>query len=302
MQQKMGRPLGRDSPLVFRDVVPTWAVLPFRPRRIVSSFQLGNELNHCLAPSIDMHPRAISHTVAVRSHVDHVAASARCRNLVVRLLVGDHHDTVVSLRSRPPPCQWPLPSRLRHEAGTYPARRATPFHDAPARALPRSRRCKSLPSLRSREAESPVRMPHPCDASQSDARSQPPSIRRRQPATPCGPASEPRGPQARETSPPPAPVPTAERYAQPPENETAKPDQSSPLRVPQHQFFVHTCHLQVAQVAKQSQRAKLALREQTLPYLALVCIARLASGSRKRNLPGVRRSSSLAARRFHKAA
>src|SRR5258708_7464489 len=50
-----------------------------------------------LAPSIDVHPASVTDAVLVAGHIDHVATRLRIGYSVVRLLVGEHDQTIVLL-------------------------------------------------------------------------------------------------------------------------------------------------------------------------------------------------------------
>src|SRR5580704_12572993 len=59
--------------------------------------ELADVVDDSLAEAVDVHPRAVAHTVACRSYVDHVALAARSANTVVRLLIRNNDDAVVTL-------------------------------------------------------------------------------------------------------------------------------------------------------------------------------------------------------------
>src|SRR6266851_3101792 len=54
-------------------------------------------LDDRLAPSIDVHPAPVTNAVLVAGHVDHVTTRLRAGHGVVRLLVGQHDQTIVVL-------------------------------------------------------------------------------------------------------------------------------------------------------------------------------------------------------------
>jgi hypothetical protein len=60
-------------------------------------FEAADVIDDCLAPAIDVRPGAIADAVPGTRYVDHIAASIRRRDTVVRLLIGDNDDAVIRL-------------------------------------------------------------------------------------------------------------------------------------------------------------------------------------------------------------
>jgi hypothetical protein len=56
--------------------------------RVCLNFEAAEVIDNCLAPAIDVRPGAVAHAVPGTRYVDHVAASVRGRDTVVRLLIG----------------------------------------------------------------------------------------------------------------------------------------------------------------------------------------------------------------------
>ena len=59
--------------------------------------QRADVFNDCLAPTIDVHPLAVTDAVLVAGHVDQVTLASGRGYLVMRLLVGDHDQAVALL-------------------------------------------------------------------------------------------------------------------------------------------------------------------------------------------------------------
>src|SRR5882724_12702186 len=85
-------------------ITQKWAVLvsedrPWFARERLFQRRLGRAdvLDHRIAPAVDMHPLAVTHSVLEAGHVDHVATRLGVRHGVVRLLVRDHDQAVVLL-------------------------------------------------------------------------------------------------------------------------------------------------------------------------------------------------------------
>jgi hypothetical protein len=58
-------------------------------------------IDDCLTPAIDVGPGAVADAVLCACYVDYVATAMRCRDAVVRLLVGDDDDAVIRLSEAP---------------------------------------------------------------------------------------------------------------------------------------------------------------------------------------------------------